>query len=507
MGTLAPSRVTNPWFGPRVFDEATACPAKAAIALRGWAPAAGLVRPPKGPFAGAWPASADLLRELASRGPTSLWVAGRHPAQDLYRLADAVLPQSPPPVRQYAAATIETLLEAQAETGDRFDYHPDFLKVPFASGQVHSGGVFVFRRPDGAAQGWRLRVGSAHQPADEASRGWALTAAYVLAWHYAVGDQVAGPVEVYELGATDGVTVPLGQWTNAAEVGDAFRALAEDRLATMASTLDTSPGPHCVECGFLHACPSTAVVTGLLDGVGGRRVALKVTATALNTFARCPHRYFLSHVQGLPAEDLGPSEPMRRGLVVDQWLTRRHGTGRPCDASDLTDLRDPLADPVVRAMATRHLDACPLAQDGVSNARCQPDVVAVDEATSIVVLARPDLRFERNGRVIWRETKTRSQLTTRDALALVESDIAAALYLAVLASGADGRGEALEWEELTGGQLEITVLPSDDDALVEAARRTLSSAIADLLAENVYSPRPGSQCAACPVRARCFAAP
>ena len=63
----------------------------------------------------------------------------------------------------------------------------------------------------------------------------------------------------------------------------------------------------------------------------------------------------------------------------------------------------------------------------------------------------------------------------RTAQQLVETEVAAALYLTLLASGASGPPDALEWEELTAGGQELTVLPADDKDLVKAARAHVSA--------------------------------
>ena len=502
MRRLAVGAVIAPRFGPRIFDDAANCPAKASVALRGWGLLPGSSAPARAPFVGAWPAATELIGALAAKGRTSTWAMGTHPIESLSDLAAKTLLHCVQSVRDFATATVEALLLAQADTGSDFDHEPEFVRLPFGPGTIHGGGVIAFRRGDGALQAWRLRLGDIHT-ADDASAGWAIIAAYVLCGDGLAQDRRVGAVEAYEFGATDGKTVLLGKWSSPREVEAAFERLKRERLLTMAHDLTTHPGPHCVDCSFVGACSSAPAIDGLVQGVRRQRAPRKVTASALREYARCPHRYLLRHVQGLPAQLIDASEPMQRGRLIDEWLAHDHQRGHACGEADVGAFLAAGADRQAAMMAREHLGICPLAEPGVANAWCQPDVVALDRDTRVLLLARPDLRLERNGRVVWRETKTRGVLPNRDAFTLVATDVTAALYLVVLASGADGPADALEWEELSGDQHELTMLVCDDDELLETARRAVSGAVADLVADDAYGARPGPQCKDCPVNRWC----
>lgn len=80
------------------------------------------------------------------------------------------------------------------------------------------------------------------------------------------------------------------------------------------------------------------------------------------------------------------------------------------------------------------------------------------------------------------------------------SDITAAIYLLLLADGADGPPDSLEWEVLTPAGAELAVPDPADIALTDAAQMTISSAVADILAEDTFPPRPGEICRNCPKR-------
>jgi hypothetical protein len=505
---LAVGSPSGPWFGPRVFDDAARCPAKAAAALRGYElPTGSRAEPLAKPTGGAWLAAAYLLRELASHGPTSAYPAGQHPVTDLDRLAASLLPQEGRPVREFGVAAAEALLEAQAVTAGIFDYYPEFIKMPFGSGEMHAGGAFAFRGSAGEWQLWRLRMTTAH-PASDISRGWAITAAYCLAGHLErEGQDPLRAVQAFELGATSGSVEHIGSWTRA-ELDAEFAALRTGTLRNMAMDLRVKAGSHCTGCTFVGNCPAAPRVQGLLQLVPRQPTVRKITATDLRTYADCARRYQLLSLQGLPGEAL-TGEALLRGQALDTWLRGNHMRGAACAEADVHRFLVETADELGAAMARRHLGICPLADPDTSSGTlvAQTDVVALDGGSRVLLVARPDAIYQRGGAMVWRETKTRTTLTPRTAQQLVETEVAAALYLTLLASGASGPPDALEWEELAAGGQELTVLRTDDKDLVEAARAHVSAAVADLLSDSTFPPRIGAGCAECAARPRCPDAP
>ena len=253
---LAVGNSNRPWFGPRVFDDAPLCPAKAAVALRNYEPPTGIVPEPLARFSsGPWLAAANLLRELAHRGPTSAYANAQHPVTDLYRFAASKLPHEAQPVRDFAVMAVDAVLDAQASTvSGTFDLYPEFVKMPFWSGEMHAGGAFFFQGPAGIWQVWRLRITKA-RPASEATRNWAVTAAYCLSSH--LDHARLNPlrvVEAFEIGATGGPVERLGTWTRR-DLRAEFDALCQGLLPDMASDLRVRPGAHCSDCRFAGICP------------------------------------------------------------------------------------------------------------------------------------------------------------------------------------------------------------------------------------------------------------
>jgi len=87
--------------------------------------------------------------------------------------------------------------------------------------------------------------------------------------------------------------------------------------------------------------------------------------------------------------------------------------------------------------------------------------------------------------------------------------VTAALYLTVLASGARDTPDVLEWEELSSDSQELTILPADDQELLNTARARarVSAAVADLISDEAYPARPGVRCAGCAAKRWCAEAP
>jgi len=200
-------------------------------------------------------------------------------------------------------------------------------------------------------------------------------------------------------------------------------------------------------------------------------------------------------------------EALRRGQVIDDWLTANHARGAACCAADVARLHVETGDDAATSMATHHIGVCPLADSSVRNLCLQTDVAALDTTSRVLLVARPDSVYRRDGAAVWRETKTRNLLKARTAGSLVEADITAALYLVLLCSGAGGVPDALEWEELSAEAHELTILSADDDDLVESARTHVSSAVADLVGDTIFPTRVGIQCGGCTARRWCPDAP
>lgn len=373
---------------------------------------------------------------------------------------------------------------------------------------MHAGGAFPFRGPAGQWQIWRLRMG-APQAVSGISRGWAVTAAYCLAGYLDhEGEDPLRAVEAFETSAIGGaVERRIARWTRA-ELDGEFSALRNTTMQSMARDLQVRAGSHCVGCRFVGNCAAARCVEGLLRDVPRQRVVRKVTATDLRTHADCARRYQLLSVCGLPAEALS-GEAVMRGQSLDKWLNANHTRGAACAEGDVSRFLTETADELGAAMARRHLAICPLAGLHIKGAAltAQTDVAALDAASQVLLVARPDTIYWRDGAVVWRETKTRNAITPRAAQQLVETDVAAALYLVLLASGASGIPDALEWEELAANDHELTVLPVDDKDLVERARAHVSAAVADLFSATTFPPRIGAWCLDCAARRWCPDAP
>jgi PD-(D/E)XK nuclease superfamily len=200
-------------------------------------------------------------------------------------------------------------------------------------------------------------------------------------------------------------------------------------------------------------------------------------------------------------------EALLRGQLLDAWLQANHEQGTACTDDDVQRFLSETGDLAGAAMGRQHLEICPLADPATSGLTVQVEAAALDANSRVMLVCRPDAIYTRDAAVVWRETKTRATLSRCSARQLIETDVTAALYLIVLASGASGTPDALEWEELSSDSQELTILSADDQELLTTARAHVSAAVADLISDDAYPARPGIRCAGCAAKRWCAEAP
>jgi hypothetical protein len=220
--------------------------------------------------------------------------------------------------------------------------------------------------------------------------------------------------------------------------------------------------------------------------------------------------------------------------LVHSWLEAAHRRCRPCTAGDLPDpatldagasVGDAapggsapeagtspllLADLSAQDYATihpflaAHLPLCPLTGEH-EDVRPEPQVVAHDTSADVVVVTMPDLLVTRDGRTVWRETKTVHAARPLEAETVLQVYPQIALGLCLLADTTQ--------PETAPGLVELEILAPDggtlfsfdagDADLVARARATLTELAGDWHEDRHFDPRPGPACAHCPVSRWC----
>jgi ATP-dependent helicase/nuclease subunit A len=245
-----------------------------------------------------------------------------------------------------------------------------------------------------------------------------------------------------------------------------------------AATSDPVPGP-------LAALPES-----------GARIAPTLSYSALALYARCPYRFRLERIGGLPAE------PADGNAAVGRAVHRAIEVGSAVDPAALLREADPQAGPAAEATvraALERYERSPLARrlDGGPDVRHeQPFAFLVGD---VVIAGRYDLTAEMGGSLVIGDVKVGS-LAGRRAEERRDRDYAIQEAIYALAA-------------LEGGYDEVTVIyqwVGDDEAAAQCAERTFGSTdldglrarVAELVAgatDGPWTPRPApATCRDCP---------
>jgi len=225
---------------------------------------------------------------------------------------------------------------------------------------------------------------------------------------------------------------------------------------------------------------------------------LRITPTALDTFAWCSRRYLLKHGFGLPESDAGRSSD--QGLLVHDLLRHIHERGSCHDAALVDEVVTAHADDdAVRLMIDRHRTRCPMTFDAqaheIARARYHHRPVPMFLAT-----ARIDAVWVHDGIFDVRDYKTGSR-----AVGDLRDDVRAQVQAWVFAPRAQARGLRLQlrYEYLSpeaGDDPEPWSPDTDDlDDITERLRRRVTQ-IRESDFRGVGEPE---TCTPCPYRSIC----
>jgi hypothetical protein len=384
---------------------------------------------------------------------------------------------------------------------------------------------------NGLREARRLRQTHTREP-DPQTLAWAGVAAYTLVHGTRTGVEPDPPptrIRVVEVGLDieDDIVVVFDGTPD--EALGLFHDQASPRLFRLAGGTTRRPGRSCSSCRYLGGCDTLPRANGVL-GVPSNGVCTRsVSASTLTSYRWCPAQHFLRDLAYVPRDRDAdaPSIEQTRGDAVHRWLEAAHNRHEPCTVDDLPDPE--LAGPAVEdgalglgplepyeyahawPLLRRHVAVCALQYDHVEG----PIEVEVlrrffDADADAVVVAKPDLTYVAGERPVWREVKTTGHLPPADEHEIVDSSLAAALYLALLADGAasaDGETPGvLEWEVLTTADddAHLYYLETDNEPLVALARQKLAETAIRWHTDVTFAPAPQSwKCDRCPVQRWC----
>lgn len=205
---------------------------------------------------------------------------------------------------------------------------------------------------------------------------------------------------------------------------------------------------------------------------------LGLTATAYDTWHRCPRRYLAAHLLGLPRSDTGGAPDF--GTFVHVLMHRIHETGACTDAGHVHEVLEAhgAESGPIPAMVARHATRCPAAR--AETARYEHELARFHRgAPQFIVGGRLDAMWRLGDLLEVRDYKTGARATER-----VADDPRARLQAWLVAPVATSRGLRLRirYEHLAA---EIDDEPdpfepeADDLAAIEEELRTAVRAIRD----------------------------
>jgi len=312
-----------------------------------------------------------------------------------------------------------------------------------------------------------------------------------------------------------------------AQAHESFAALVPSHLGPLAGG-STLPSYACASCNVRYVCPGIALFPGVLGVAGFSPTTRSLSPSMLWTHGACPRQLFLARDLGLPRTRLEPSDALRRGTQVHDWLRHAHDRGQACSPADLPGEDEPGADslhltlgwsPVEyeanRPYLAQHIDVCPLARDGVSTLRSEIDITVWDTDANVVFTTRPDSAYlDADGAWVMRETKTLSPRgLPKDPTDLLSRYPQVAAAICLLADGyrpdtqpAEHPGR-VELELLGPAEAAVVQFDAADPTTVLVARTALANRVDAWLFDSTHPIGEHPPCRTCEVSAWCDVQP
>ncbi|WP_328440584.1 PD-(D/E)XK nuclease family protein [Streptomyces sp. NBC_00444] len=319
-------------------------------------------------------------------------------------------------------------------------------------------------------------------------------------------------VRVVAVGSGDGSSVVLADWDEE-QVKQRFAEASVPALRRAVDAVDRRPASDCSGCPAIAGCDALPRTTELLGvpALPRRRKRRTVSVSDLRAHSSCPARYHLTRELNLRSPR-PESEAVRRGRAVDDWLNEQHARRphRPCAPEPGPDTPEawaargfelgPEAARVASLMIAQHAWSCPL--DGLAENEdvfVQRQVVAYDDPLDVIAIATPDLVHTLDSGVVWRETKTATKPPGRGR-SLLRRWPQIALAVLLFDSGALGGDPArsrVELEFLYEHDTEVRGVDPGLKDVVDEARQVIRELADPWSRDTSYTPRAGSECAAC----------
>ena len=282
-------------------------------------------------------------------------------------------------------------------------------------------------------------------------------------------------------------------------------------VATLLNGRGYQPGSSCVDCRFIAGCPAMIQAPGLL-GLARRNIRRRTwSPSAGRNYQACPARHFLRDRLRLPIDGkLEHNGPAERGRAIHRALTLAHNRtpARRCPAAAEPDWYPSDLPPVEVRLGSRlieeHAEVCPrLHLPLTADMWSEHQLTFWDAEADVVVITTPDLLYDDDGSVVWREVKTgRTSGSWRGDPVVRVPQIALAVLL--LRHGVFGTGprQRVELEILRPNLPEVISIDPFNDAIHDSARRTIHELVRPWHGDDLFLATPG-HCADCVVARWC----
>ena len=322
-------------------------------------------------------------------------------------------------------------------------------------------------------------------------------------------------VRVVEVGAGDGSVSVLFDGSPA-QAEAAYAEHAKGIAGGLGDLDDVQPGFECSNCKVAGVCEGLVPVPGMLSQPDTGYASRSLSPSDLDRYRQCPAQWLMAADLHLPraTEYTGAQS---RGLLVHQWLETAHNRSAGCREEDLPPpghhigLAAPMMSAEEYAVAypflRHHVATCPLAADGVEAVEVETSMFGFDPSADVIAVAKPDLIYRIDDRLVVREFKTSSSLPSGGANQTYGQTHQVQFLLSMLSAGlAESYGSVeatVEVEVLTPEGGEVYAWDLETPGLVPEARGDLALAVGEWHVDSTWDTRTGAHCEWCPVRQWC----
>ncbi|PWV54847.1 PD-(D/E)XK nuclease family protein [Nocardiopsis sp. L17-MgMaSL7] len=303
------------------------------------------------------------------------------------------------------------------------------------------------------------------------------------------------------------------------EAEDFYTSSGQKALYAVLQADTRVPGSGCLSCKVREGCTELRRTPGLLGVNNQSRPRRSWSVTAGRYFLECPAKEHFRSLHLPPENSVENPVAVRQGRAVHAWLEELHSRfpRRPCTLDDLPRNHDSwtagewtlIGEEARQAteMLVGHIEVCPF-QDvfPAAHVHVEQTVTADDPQADVLILARPDLLYQRDGSWVYRELKTTSSDYTPGGRWLLSRHPQLALAVLLFERGVIplGANSSVELETLTPNGPDVRILDPHSELTRSKAREVIHELAGPWHADMSHIPTPSPKiCGQCSYRRWC----